>query len=84
MSAQPSLFDRVALTTGLPAYIGPSTVRRALAVSACREAEVATASDYLGALPELKARMSIYLPTAEVESRVREIERLLQTTPGDL
>jgi hypothetical protein len=72
-----SLFERVIRSTGLPAYIGPSAVRRALSLSGCLSPEAAGPEDYRRALPQLQARMRIYLSQAEVDRRVGDIEASL-------
>jgi hypothetical protein len=77
MSVGKSLFDEIVDCAGLAAFIGPATVRRALATSGIANAEEAAPADFLRALPELKARMAIYLTTQEAEQRSREIAELL-------
>ncbi|HWL86965.1 MAG TPA: hypothetical protein VNO21_14245 [Polyangiaceae bacterium] len=68
------LFHEVVVRTGLAPIIGPGTVGRALAAVGVASPDDARAEDYLRALPELRARMSIYLDADALEQRIRQIE----------
>jgi hypothetical protein len=73
-----SLFDQVVAASGLAAMLGPGIVVRALASAGVSEPERARPEDYRRALPELRARMAIYLPAGELEQRLKAIESLLR------
>lgn len=77
MSATDNLFEEVVRNTGLPAFIGPSLVRRALAGAGAAKAEEAAPADFERALPELKARMNLYLNPGDTEKRLRDIAAIL-------
>jgi hypothetical protein len=71
------LFEEVVRLTGLAAFIGPSVVRRALAITSGVTIDQAMPEHYRQALPELRSRMSIYLKPEAAAERIREIETLL-------
>ncbi|WP_394838891.1 hypothetical protein LVJ94_18535 [Pendulispora rubella] len=72
------LFEEIVTRTGLAPMIGPGTVQRALHAVGVSSPEHAQTHDYLRALPELRARMAIYLEPAAVEQRLRQIEAHLK------
>ena len=74
------LFDEIVARSGLATMLGAGTVERALAAVGVPLPERAKRSDYERALPQLKARMAIYLSPGELESRVQEIAALLEAT----
>jgi hypothetical protein len=74
-----ALFEAVIATSGLAASIGPGTVQRALVSVGVVFPDRARPEDYRRALPQLRARMAIYLPASEVDRRVSEIEALLSS-----
>ena len=74
-----ALFDRVVESTGLAAFIGPGTVERALVATGVATPHEARPEDYRRALPQIRARMAVYLKPGEVEERVRAIEALLMS-----
>ena len=72
-----ALFEEVVARSGLAAVIGPGTVERALHAVGVATPEAACAGDYLRALPQIKARMAIYLTPEDVEQHVRDLQALL-------
>jgi hypothetical protein len=78
MSEQRSLFEQIVESSGLAATIGPGTVQRALSSVGVLVPEAASPEDYLRALPQLRARMTIYLGAADAERRALHIESLLK------
>ncbi len=72
-----ALFEEVVARSGLSAVIGPGAVQRALHAVGVDTPDAAGAGDYKRALPQLKARMAVYLPADEVERRIRDIEAAL-------
>ena len=79
MSREQRLFEEIIAHCGLASWIGPGTVLRALTSVGVQSAEQATAADYARALPQLKARMAMYLTPTELEQHVRQIEALLHS-----
>ena len=77
MMTQKALFDAVASCSGLASWIGPGTVQRALSSVGVSSFSNAVAADYQRAMPQLRARMAMYLPPAELELRCRQLEALL-------
>jgi hypothetical protein len=71
------LFEEIAAATGLSVVIGPGAVQRALAAVGVSAVELATVEDYRRALPQLKSRMAFYLPPADLERRLADLEVLL-------
>jgi len=71
------LFERICIASGLAAMVGPGNVRRALHNVGADSVEAARVEHYRRALPELRLRMSIYLPPQEVARRLPDIEALL-------
>ncbi len=69
-----ALFHDVVRRTGLAPLLGPGTVRRALAAVGVVAPDHAKIGDYLRALPELRARMSIYLDHETTDHRIRQLE----------
>ncbi len=63
--------------SGLAAWLGPGTVQRALSAVGVGAPEDARPSDYRRALPQLRARMALYLRAEELDRTIREIESLL-------
>ena len=82
MMAQKALFDAVASCSGLASWIGPGTVQRALSSVGISSFSDAVAADYRRAMPQLRARMAMYLPPAELDHRCRQIEALLSEVPA--
>jgi hypothetical protein len=78
MSEEQTLFEQVVQSCGLAATIGPGTVQRALGSVGVNFPDRAGPEDYRRALPQLKARMTIYLGAAEVERHLQKIEALLK------
>jgi hypothetical protein len=76
--AEPTLFEQVVSHSGLAAHIGPGTVQRALASVGVLFPASARPEDFRRALPQLKARMAIYLPSGELERHMGKIESLLK------
>jgi hypothetical protein len=74
------LFDEVVALSGLATMIGPGTVQRALAAVGIPVPELAKRRDYERALPQLKARMAIYLSPENLERQVQGIAALLANT----
>ena len=72
------LFDEIVATCGLSTTIGPGTVLRALNAVGVLFPESAGPDAYRRALPQLRARMAIYLAPSEVDWRVQRIEALLK------
>jgi len=77
MSEGQKLFEDVVGRCGLAAWIGPGTVQRALQSVGVSSPDTATPFHYRRALPQLKARMAIYLQPEDLERNMREIEALL-------
>jgi hypothetical protein len=80
MNTQRALFEAIVATSGLAATIGPGTVQRALGSVGVLFPDRARPEDYRRALPQLRARMAIYLPPSELDQRLTQIEALL-TSP---
>ena len=78
MSNPTQLFEDVVARTGLAGWIGPGAVRRALSSVGVASPSDAVPDDYRRALPQLRARMALYLKSHEVEHNAREIEALLK------
>jgi|HubBroStandDraft_6_1064221.scaffolds.fasta_scaffold201261_1 hypothetical protein len=72
------LFEEVVARSGLAAWVGPGTVRRALVSVGVSSPDVASPNDYLRALPELQARMATYLGASDLKQRMDRIETLLR------
>jgi hypothetical protein len=72
------LFDEVVARSGLATMIGPGTVQRALAAVGVASPDGAGPDDYRRALPQIKARMAVYLRPDEVARAIQEIESLLR------
>jgi hypothetical protein len=71
------LFDEVVGSSGLAAWIGPGTVQRALHSVGAVSPDTAGVDHYRRALPQLKARMAIYLSSSELDQRMRAIEQIV-------
>ncbi len=78
MSEGKKLFEDVVGRCGLASWIGPGTVQRALQSVGVSSPEAALPHHYRRALPQLKARMAIYLQPDDLERNLREIEALLR------
>jgi hypothetical protein len=78
MSTLGKLFDEVVARSGLATIIGPGTVQRALAAVGVASPDGASPDDYRRALPQIKARMLVYLRPEEVEQAIHKIESLLR------
>jgi hypothetical protein len=76
-------FDQVVELTGLTKVIGRGTVRRALNDVGVA-AEAPSPTEFLRAVPRLRARMRAFLAEAEVERNVRAIVELCRAAGGDL
>jgi hypothetical protein len=72
------LFDEIVARTGLAATIGPGTLQRALSSVGVPMPSAARPDDFRRALPQIRARMAIYLPPVDVERNLRAIEALLK------
>jgi hypothetical protein len=72
-----ALFERVVAKTGLPSVVGAGTVERALSAIGVPSVDAAGPEEYRRALPQLRARMTLYLKPDKVEEQLREIEALL-------
>jgi hypothetical protein len=57
--------------------VGPGLLRRALQAVGVDEVGTARSEHFRRALPQLEARMAVYLKPAELEERVASIRRLL-------
>jgi hypothetical protein len=71
-------FDEVVEATGLASFIGPGIVERALQSVGVAATGAARSNDYVRAMPQIRARMAMYLKPAELEERVRAIETVLK------
>ena len=78
MSRGRELFEEVVARSGLAAWVGPGTVRRALGSVGVASPDDAGPHDYLRALPELEARMGTYLRAPDLKQRMDRIEALLR------
>jgi hypothetical protein len=78
MSRGRELFEEVVARSGLAAWVGPGTVRRALGAVGVTSPDDASPGDYLRALPELKARMATYLGERDLKYHLDRIETLLR------
>lgn len=85
MSLEPSmagavvLFEEVVRHSGLASWMGPGLLRRALQAVGVDEVGAARSEHYRRALPQLEARMAVYLTPDELAHRVASIRRLLET-----
>jgi hypothetical protein len=71
-----TLLAKVWRLTGVSPLLAQGLVRRALEGIGV-EAERAERNDYLRALPQIRRRLAVYLPAAEVERRCASIEAAL-------
>ncbi len=73
-----SLFDAVVASSGLASLFAPEVIRRA-----CHRAGVnalsLTPADLTRALPAIRQALSVYMPAADVQRRMRAIEKLAQS-----
>jgi hypothetical protein len=72
------LFEDVVSRTGLAAWIGPGAVQRALSSVGVFSKDLAGPDQYRRALPQLRARMAIYLQPEDLNRHIQEIEALLK------
>jgi hypothetical protein len=70
-----SLFDAVVASSGLASLFAPEVIRRA-----CNRAGVnalsLTCDDLIRALPAIRQALAVYMPAADVQRRMRTIEKL--------
>jgi hypothetical protein len=71
-----TLFDEVVKLCGFSAMMGPGTLRRALRDSGVTR-DNAGPDDYRKALPQIQARIEVYVPAAEAATRIRRIMKFL-------
>ena len=76
------LLKRVAEICGFSEFVGPGAIRRALAAHGA-DPKTATPEHYRRALPELQARLQVYLSEDEATKRIREITTLLDKLDGN-
>jgi len=72
------LFEEVVRRSGLAAWMGPGVLRRALQMVGVDAPQVARCEHFQRALPQLEARMAVYLQPAELAERVASIRVLLE------
>ena len=78
MSKSGNLFEDVVACSGLASWIAPGTVIRSLNTVGIKSPAAAHPDDYRRAIPQLKARMAMYLTVSEVEFHIQQIEALLR------
>jgi transcriptional regulator GlxA family with amidase domain len=74
-----TLFEEVVRRSGLASWVGPGLLRRALQAVGVDEVGAARTEHFKRALPQLEARMAVYLKPEELAQRVASIRRLLET-----
>ena len=73
------LFEGVVQRSGLASWVGPGLLRRALHAVGVEHPEQARSEHFKRALPQLEARMAVYLKPEELALRVASIRRLLDS-----
>ncbi len=74
-----TLFEEVVRRSGLASWVGPGLLRRALQAVGVEEVGAARPEHFKRALPQMEARMAVYLKPDELVQRVASIRRLLET-----
>lgn len=74
-----ALFEEVVRRSGLASWVGPGLLRRALQAVGVEEAGAARSEHFKRALPQLEARMAVYLKPEDLAQRVASIRKLLET-----
>jgi len=74
-----TLFEEVVRRSGLASWVGPGLLRRALQAVGVEEPNGARSEHYRRALPQLEARMAVYLKPDELAQRITSIRRLLES-----
>jgi len=77
--AESALFEEVVRRSGLASWVGPGLLRRALQAVGLDEPTSARPEHYRRALPQLEARMAVYLKPDELAQRITSIRRLLDS-----
>lgn len=77
--AESTLFEEVVRRSGLASWVGPGLLRRALQAVGVDEPMAARPEHYRRALPQLEARMAVYLKQDELVHRVAAIRRLFES-----
>jgi hypothetical protein len=79
VQSESTLFEEVVRRSGLASWVGPGLLRRALQAVGVDEVMSARSEHYRRALPQLEARMAVYLKPDELALRVAAIRRLLDS-----
>ena len=78
MSGGRALFEEIVERSGLASFIGPGIIQRALNATGVSSPDRARLDDYRRALPQIRARMAVYLQPDQLEEHIQEIESLLR------
>jgi hypothetical protein len=78
-AGETTLFEEVVRRSGLASWVGPGLLRRALQAVGVDQAVTARSEQYRRALPQLEARMAVYLKPEDLAMRVAAIRRLLDS-----
>lgn len=76
--SESTLFEEVVRRSGLATWVGPGLLRRALQAVGVEDPLAARSEHYRRALPQLEARMAVYLKPEELALRVGAIRRLVE------
>jgi hypothetical protein len=75
--SEATLFEEVVRRSGLASWVGPGLLRRALQAVGVDAVAGARLEHFRRALPQLEARMAVYLKPDELVVRLAAIRRLL-------
>jgi len=73
------LFEGVVQRSGLASWVGPGLLRRALHAVGVEHPEQARSEHFKRALPQLEARMAVYLKPQELAYRLAAIRLYLES-----
>jgi hypothetical protein len=73
------LFEGVVQRSGLASWVGPGLLRRALQAVGVEHVAAARSEHFRRALPQMEARMAVYLKPAELAHRLAAIRLFLDS-----